>query len=115
MTTPTAPDTSEHGADTEVTVYWRPGCPFCSRLLRFVERAGIEVELRDIWEDPDAATTVREITGGNETVPTVTIGAVSMVNPSPRALGTALAEHAPGRLPAEWDGSVGWWERLTGR
>ena len=67
-----------------VTVYWRPGCPYCSRLRRGLQRAGIPVDEVNIWEEPSAAAIVRSITGGNETVPTVVVGSIAMVNPSPR-------------------------------
>ncbi|TVR32129.1 MAG: NrdH-redoxin [Nitriliruptor sp.] len=108
---------SAAGADsTEVVVYWRPGCPFCSRLLRWIDRNQVPVERRNIWEDPDAAAAVRAITGGDETVPTVVIGAHLLVNPAPRALSAALHSHAPELLPApEGDtGSQeqGWLRRL---
>jgi mycoredoxin len=63
-------------------VYWRPGCPYCSRLRRGLRRAGLSVHEVDIWADRSAAATVRELAGGNETVPTVVIGETSLVNPS---------------------------------
>ncbi len=69
-------------SDRTVTVYWRPGCPFCAGLFRSLERAGIDAELRNIWEDDDAAAFVRSVADGNETVPTVTVGGHAMVNPS---------------------------------
>ena len=47
-----------------------------------LDAAGVERHDRNIWADPDAAAEVREITGGNETVPCVRIGAVTLVNPS---------------------------------
>lgn len=65
-----------------VTVYWRPGCPFCSRLRRGLRRAGLPVHEVNIWEDSSAAAAVRALAGGNETVPTVVIGETSLVNPS---------------------------------
>ena len=37
---------------------------------------------RDIWQDDEAAAAVRAVANGNETVPTVNIGDVWMVNPS---------------------------------
>lgn len=64
-----------------VTVYWRPGCPFCSMLSRDLARAGLTYESRNIWEDPDAAAFVRSVARGNETVPTVTVGDTALVNP----------------------------------
>ena len=36
----------------------------------------------NIWEDADAASFVRSVARGNETVPTVTIGDIALVNPS---------------------------------
>ncbi len=69
-----------------VTVYWRPGCPYCWRLRSKLQRAGIQVDEINIWEDPDGAAFVRSVTGGDETVPTVRIGTRSLVNPSPREL-----------------------------
>jgi mycoredoxin len=72
------------GAETAITFYWRPGCGFCRRLHADLESAGVSFEMRNIWEDPDAAAFVRSVARGNETVPTVTVGATAMVNPSIR-------------------------------
>ncbi len=67
--------------EPRVVVYWRPGCPFCGMLQRDIQRASLEVEYRNIWEDPDAAAFVRSVARGNETVPTVAIGDTALVNP----------------------------------
>lgn len=67
---------------SQVTVYWRPGCPFCSRLLRGLKRNGISFREVDIWADADAAAFVRSVARGNETVPTVLVGERALVNPS---------------------------------
>lgn len=74
-----------------VTVYWRPGCPFCSSLFRQLERADIDHERVNIWEHPEAAAVVRSIANGNETVPTVVVGSIGMVNPSAAQVAAALA------------------------
>ena len=71
-------------ADAQVTVYWRPGCPFCAMLRAGLRRRDVEYTEVNIWEDPDAAAFVRSVARGNETVPTVTVGTVSLVNPSAR-------------------------------
>ena len=76
--------------DRTVTVYWRPGCPFCAGLFRSLERAGIETERRNIWEDDEAAAFVRSVADGNETVPTVTVGEHAMVNPSVDEVAAAM-------------------------
>lgn len=64
-----------------ITFYWRPGCGFCMMLDRKLAKLGIPMDKRNIWDDPDAAATVRSIANGNETVPTVVVGDISMVNP----------------------------------
>jgi glutaredoxin-like protein len=66
---------------SSVTLYWRPGCPFCSRLTAAMRAEGIEYAAINIWDDPDAAAFVRSVANGNETVPTVTVGSTSLVNP----------------------------------
>lgn len=73
-----------------VTLYWRPGCPYCWRLRTRLKRAGVAVDEINIWEDPEGAAFVRSVTGGDETVPTVRIGEQSLVNPSPRQLLTLI-------------------------
>lgn len=65
----------------DVTVYWRPGCPFCHRLLGQLDKSDLKYEKRNIWDDDAAAAFVRSVADGNETVPTVTIGDISLVNP----------------------------------
>ena len=64
-----------------VTVYWRPGCPYCRRLRGDLRRIGLPAREANIWEDPAAAACVRAAAGGNETVPTVTVGERALVNP----------------------------------
>lgn len=66
----------------EITVYWRPGCPFCRILRSSLHRAGVATTEINIWDDPSAAATVRGAAGGNETVPTVEVGGRFFVNPS---------------------------------
>ncbi|MEZ5228461.1 MAG: glutaredoxin domain-containing protein [Acidimicrobiales bacterium] len=63
-------------------MYWRPGCGFCSSLRSQLDRADVPHRLVNIWDSPEAAATVRSFANGNETVPTVQIGDVGLVNPS---------------------------------
>lgn len=65
-----------------VTFYWRPGCGFCSSLKRALARSQVDLDERNIWEDEEAASFVRSVAGGNETVPTVVVGGRAMVNPT---------------------------------
>lgn len=65
-----------------VEFFWRPGCPFCMFLERKLSKAGVTLDKRNIWDEPEAAAIVRSAAQGNETVPTVRVGDVSLVNPS---------------------------------
>ena len=92
-----------HGVDGRIEaieVFWRPGCPFSEGLGRSLDEAGVPTKLRNIWENPDDAAIVRSIAGGNETVPTLIIGPVALVNPSTRLVLATLREHAPHLLEA---------------
>lgn len=64
-------------------------------LERNLSRLGLPLEKRNIWEDPDAAATVRSIARGNETVPTVVIGEARMVNPNASEVIAAVEQYAP--------------------
>lgn len=87
----------------QIDLYWRPGCGFCTMLRRQLDKLGIERVEHDIWADPADAEIVRSHADGNETVPTVVVGDVGMVNPSAKQLVAHLAEHAPHLLPTGVD------------
>lgn len=95
---------NESATNSEVRVYWRPGCPYCSRLRADLARIGLPTREINIWADPDAAAVVRSVANGNETVPTVLVGtgdvpgAAAMVNPSATQVLQAVRAHAPGLL-----------------
>jgi mycoredoxin len=81
--------------DTEVVVYSRPGCPFCAMLRTGLRLKGVAFREVNIWHDPDAAAFVRSVARGNETVPTVSIGSVALVNPSVREVAALVAADRP--------------------
>lgn len=83
-----------------IELYWRSGCGFCSALIRRLDRAGLPYVARDIWQDEDAAAFVRRVTGGDETVPTVRIGDVALVNPTLDEVVVELADRWPEAVPA---------------
>ncbi len=88
-------DTVENPGSDLVTVYWRPGCPYCAALRRGLRRAGLPTAEVNIWADPGAAAIVRSITGGNETVPTVVVAGTGLVNPNVRTVLDAVHAIAP--------------------
>lgn len=100
-----------------IEVLWRPGCPFCSNLRRGLRRRAIATTEINIWNDRGAAERVRAVTGGDETVPTVFVGSVALVNPSVREVLTAFQREFPDRAEefnADKPGGAdrSWWSRL---
>lgn len=69
-------------ADDRITVFWRPGCVFCTMLRGRLRARGVPFDEVNIWDDPEAAAFVRSVARGSETVPTVSIGKICLVNPS---------------------------------
>lgn len=95
---PGAADPVDSNTAPVVDFYWRPGCPFCMLLKRSVKKRNLAVRYHNIWEDPEAAATVRAAAWGNETVPTVAIAGHMLVNPSIGAVEDLLAGIASGEL-----------------
>ena len=54
-----------------VTMYSTQWCGYCHRLKSQMERDGIEFEVVDIEQLPEAAEVVAQHNGGNHTVPTL--------------------------------------------
>jgi mycoredoxin len=96
---------------TQIDLYWRPGCGFCSMLRGQLDKLGIERVEHNIWDEPSQADVVRQYANGSETVPTVVVDGVGLVNPSAPALLAYLATHAPHLLPEGFEapqpGAVG--------
>lgn len=92
----------ESVAIAEITVYWRPGCPFCMMLKRSLERAGVATTDINIWDDPAAAAVVRGAARGNETVPTVEVDGRFFVNPSAGQVMAAAGIEPAGRPTRRW-------------
>lgn len=93
-----------------VTVYWRPGCPYCRSLRRALRGSGLVYREVDIWDDRSGAAHVRSVAGGNETVPTVDVAGHALVNPRLKQVLAAVGEHAPDLLPASQPRKR-WWRR----
>lgn len=61
-----APDTDR------LSLYYMPSCPFCQRVLRAMDRMGLDIELRDINEEPGYRDELIEARG-RATVPVLRI------------------------------------------
>lgn len=67
----------------QFTLYSTPWCGYCHRLKGQLEREGIEFDLVDIEQHPDAANVVERANGGNQTVPTLVFAdGTALTNPS---------------------------------
>ena len=78
-----------------IEFFWRQGCGFCMMLERALSKAGIPMKKHNIWDDPANAEIVRSWANGNETVPTVVVGDVGLVNPTAREVISVLSTKAP--------------------
>ena len=86
-------------APDQIEFYWRPGCPFCMSLERSLGKLGVPFTKRNIWENPADAAFVRSVAGGNETVPTVRVGEIALVNPSAKDVAVLAASEIHGFEP----------------
>jgi mycoredoxin len=65
------------------TMYTTPWCGYCHRLKSQLDREGIEYDVVDIEQEPEAAAIVESANQGNQTVPTLVYAdGTSMTNPS---------------------------------
>ena len=63
---------SETPAEDKLVLYHFNGCPFCSMVRANIERLGVDVELRDIFEDSESRDELIEARG-RATVPVLRI------------------------------------------
>lgn len=106
------PDVGDSTDEIEaVDFYTRPGCPFSGALSRSMKKWGIPMVRHDIWSDEEAAQQVRRAAKGNETVPTIGIGNVMLVNPHLGEVIEALKVGAPHLVPEGPPNSL--WRRAT--
>ncbi len=61
-----------------VKVYSFEGCPWCSKVKKYLEARGVEYETRDIEESEEAAKECQKISG-DLAVPVTTIDGVNYV------------------------------------
>jgi mycoredoxin len=88
---------------SEIVVYWRPGCGYCSSLFFQLDRSAVPYRRVNIYEDRAGAAIVRSAANGNETVPTVAVGAVMLVNPELDELLAVAVTQVPDAVPQGWE------------
>ncbi len=62
----------------ELALYQFPSCPFCQRVLRAIDRLGLDVPLRDTLADPEARRELVAATGGTQ-VPCLFVDGVPLL------------------------------------
>ena len=55
-------------APSHLTLFKFDGCPYCRRVMKVIDELGLEVELRDTRQDPEAYGELIEV-GGKRQVP----------------------------------------------
>lgn len=76
----------------QFTMYSTPWCGYCHRLRSQLDREGIEYDVVDIEQHPDAAELVMSVNGGNQTVPTLVFpDGSAQTNPSVAQVKAKLA------------------------
>jgi mycoredoxin len=101
----------------DITVYWRPGCMYCTGLMRQLDRLTVPYQRVNIWAEPEAAAIVRQADRGNETVPAVRVGDVILSNPSAHQVLATAHRIEPGTdlpTPPRPRGGTRWLWRLLG-
>ena len=84
--------TSGTTVTSTVTMFSTPWCGYCHRLKSQLDREGIAFEVVDIEQHPEAALTVEQANGGNQTVPTLLFADGStLTNPSVKQVQDKLA------------------------
>ena len=77
------------------TMFTTPWCGYCRRLKGQLDREGIEFDMVDIEQHPEAAETVAQANGGSQTVPTLVFADGStQTNPSVAQIKERLASLA---------------------
>jgi glutaredoxin len=63
---------AEQPMQDRLALYYIDGCPFCIRVRRAIDELGVDVELRNIYEDPSYLEELREARG-RTTVPVLRV------------------------------------------
>ncbi len=76
----------------QFTMYSTPWCGYCHRLKSQLDREGIEFEMVDIEQQPEAVAIVKRVNHGNQTVPTLVFDdGTALTNPSVAQIRAQLA------------------------
>ncbi len=52
----------------DLILYYHPGCPYCTKVFRYLNNVDLDVKSVDIWSDDEARQTLLDV-GGKTQVP----------------------------------------------
>ena len=59
---------------SEVTIYTKPGCPYCASAIDDMERRSVSYTEHNVKQDSSALKRMLELNGGRRQVPTIVRG-----------------------------------------
>jgi glutaredoxin 3 len=59
---------------SDVTIYTKPGCPYCASAKDDFERRGVHYTEHNVKQEADALRRMLELNGGQRQVPTIVQG-----------------------------------------
>jgi glutaredoxin len=74
------------------TVYVKPGCPWCTEALAYLDDHGYAYEAVDVIADPEAFAEMRELSG-QSSAPTMTYGDLLLADFGAEELEAFLKKH----------------------
>lgn len=63
---------------TSMTLYYKPMCPYCAKVLAFMEQEDIQLETKDV-QDPGNLDELKNVNGGKTQVPCLVVGGHPML------------------------------------
>lgn len=63
---------------TNMTLFYKPTCPFCVKVLNFIEQEGIELEMKDTLQSENL-TELKDVNHGKTQVPCLVVNGHPML------------------------------------
>lgn len=79
------------GSRGEVILYGASWCGACRKAIAYLEQRGVDFEMKDVEDDPDAEAEYLRKSNGRRGIPLIDVGGQILQGFSPRALDAALA------------------------
>ena len=64
---------------SSLKLYLGVGCPYCSKVMHFIQEHGIELPTVDVWSDDAALAELMQLMDGRRQVPCLSIDGVGLL------------------------------------